>query len=80
MIVFKSIKTGYENGKNAFFRNRQRTEFYLFVTTADKPFKSLNSSNAIGKLTHTSSAPVEHLDSVFGVKIWCRHCFGVFNG
>ena len=34
--------------KTLFLCNSKKTEFYLFITTADKPFKSKDFSNALG--------------------------------
>lgn len=34
--------------KTLFLCNRQQTEFYLFITCGDKPFRSKDFSNALG--------------------------------
>ncbi len=62
--------------KTLFLCNRQQTEFYLFVTTADKAFKSKDFSNALG-IARVSFAPAELMESMLGVKIGAATVFGV---
>lgn len=62
--------------KTLFLCNRQQTEFYLFVTTADKPFRSKEFSNALG-VSRLSFAPVELLQERLGTKIGAATVFGV---
>ena len=62
--------------KTLFLCNRQQTEFYLFVTTADKPFKAKDFSNAMG-ISRMSFAPPERLETMLGVKIGAATIFGV---
>lgn len=44
--------------KTLFVCNRQQTEFYIFVTCGDKPFRSKEFSHALG-ISRVSFAPVE---------------------
>lgn len=62
--------------KTLFLCNRQQTEFYLFVTTGDKPFKSKDFSRALG-IPRVSFAPAERMESMLGVKIGAATIFGV---
>jgi len=62
--------------KTLFLCNRQQTEFYLFVTTADKPFKSKDFSNALG-ISRVSFAPAELMENMLGVKIGAATVFSV---
>lgn len=62
--------------KTLFLCNRQQTEFYLFVTTADKTFRSKEFSNALG-VSRLSFAPVELLQEKLGTKIGAATVFGV---
>lgn len=54
--------------KTLFLCNRQQTKFYLFITTADKQFKSKEFSNKLG-ISRVSFASAEQLESMLGVKI-----------
>ncbi|MRG88350.1 prolyl-tRNA synthetase associated domain-containing protein [Salinibacillus xinjiangensis] len=56
--------------------NRKKTEFYLFITTANKPFKSKDFSNALG-ISRVSLAPAEQMEKILGVKIGAATVFGV---
>lgn len=62
--------------KTLFLCNRQKTELYLFVTTADKPFKSKDFSNLLG-VPRVSFAPEELMENILGVKIGAATIFGV---
>jgi len=62
--------------KTLFLCNRQKTEFYLFVTTADKPFKAKNFSDVMG-ISRMSFAPSKCLETMLGVKIGATTVFGV---
>lgn len=62
--------------KTLFLRNRQKTELYLFVTTADKPFKSKDFSNALD-ISRVSFAPAEMMENILGTKIGAATIFGV---
>lgn len=46
--------------KTLFLCNRQQTEFYLFVTCGDKPFRSKEFSHALG-ISRVSFAPAERM-------------------
>ena len=48
--------------------NRQQTDFYLFVTTADKPFSTKYFSRAMG-ISRVSFASPEQLDRLLGTKV-----------
>ena len=60
--------------KTLFLCNRQQTDFYLLVTTGDKPFRSKNFSNALG-VSRVSFAPVESMESMLGTKIGATTIF-----
>lgn len=62
--------------KTLFLCNRQKTGFYLFVTTAGKPFSAKDFSNALG-IPRVSFAPAELMESILGVKIGAATVFGV---
>ncbi len=54
--------------KTLFLCNRQKTDFYLFITTADKPFNSKELSNKLN-ISRLSFAPAELLEEMLGTKI-----------
>jgi Ala-tRNA(Pro) deacylase len=56
--------------------NSKKTKFFLFITTADKPFKSKDFSNALD-ISRVSFAPAELMESILGVKIGAATVFGV---
>jgi Ala-tRNA(Pro) deacylase len=62
--------------KTLFLCNSQKTDFYLFITTANKPFKSKAFSNALG-ISRVSFAPAELMESILGAKIGAATVFGV---
>ncbi|TWT27218.1 prolyl-tRNA synthetase associated domain-containing protein [Planomicrobium sp. CPCC 101110] len=62
--------------KTLFLCNSQKTEFYLFITAAAKPFKSKNFSNALG-ISRVSFAPAEMMESILGTKVGAATVFGV---
>lgn len=62
--------------KTLFLCNREKSKFYLFVNTADKPFKSKNFSNALD-ISRVSFAPAELMKNILGVKIGAATIFGV---
>ncbi|MFS0603828.1 prolyl-tRNA synthetase associated domain-containing protein [Peribacillus frigoritolerans] len=62
--------------KTLFLCNSKKTEFYLFITTANKPFKSKDFSNALG-ISRVSFAPAELMENILGVKIGAATVFGV---
>lgn len=49
--------------KTLFLANRQQTEFYLFVTEGDKPFRSKDFSRALD-IARVSFAPAEKLQEI----------------
>lgn len=49
--------------KTLFLANRQQTEFYLFVTEGDKPFRSKDFSHALG-IARVSFAPAEKMQEM----------------
>lgn len=51
--------------KTLFLCNRQQTDFYLFVTRGDKPFRSKNFSHALD-IARVSFAPAELLHEMMG--------------
>jgi len=54
--------------KTLFLCNRQQSEFYLFVTRGDKPFRSKDFSHAMG-ISRVSFAPAEMLYSMLGTHV-----------
>lgn len=62
--------------KTLFLCNRQQTEFYLFITTADKPFNTKEFSGALG-ISRVSFASGDLLQRKLGVKIGAATVFGV---
>lgn len=60
--------------KTLFLCNRQKTEFYLFITTGEKPFKSKDFSNALG-ISRLSFAPAELMSEILGTKIGAATVF-----
>lgn len=48
--------------------NRQQTNFYLFVTTADKPFKTKDFSHAM-EISRVSFASGEQLEDMLGTEV-----------
>lgn len=62
--------------KTLFLCNRKQTEFYLFITTADKPFKSKEFSNVLG-VSRVSFAPVDLMENMLGTKVGAATVFSV---
>ncbi|TWV90763.1 prolyl-tRNA synthetase associated domain-containing protein [Chitinophaga pinensis] len=62
--------------KTLFLCNRQQTNFYLFVTTADKPFVTKDLSSALG-ISRVSFAPADLLLSMLGTAVGATTIFGV---
>lgn len=54
--------------KTLFLCNRQQTDFYLFVTRGDKPFRSKDFSHALG-IARVSFAPAGLLHDMIGTDI-----------
>ncbi len=61
--------------KTLFLCNRQKTNFYLFITTGDKPFKTKDFSRTL-EISRVSFAPEELLFEMLGVKIGAATVFG----
>ena len=68
-------KLDMEMVKTLFLCNRQKTAFYLFVTTADKPFNSKNFSKELG-IPRVSFAPADLMENILGAKIGAATVFG----
>lgn len=61
-------KIGVRIVKTVFLCNRQQTEFYLYVTTDDKPFVTRDFCGALG-IPRVSFAPAEKLLELTGVLV-----------
>lgn len=64
--------------KTLFLCNSQKNKFYLFVTTAEKPFKSKDFSKVLN-ISRVSFAPQELMENILGVRIGAATVFGVLN-
>lgn len=64
--------------KTLFLCNRQKTNFYLFVTAGDKPFVTKDFSSALG-ISRVSFASAEMLDEIIGTKVGATTIFGVLR-
>ena len=53
--------------KNILLCNRQQTAFYLYVTPPDKPFRTADTSKALGS-SRLSFAPAECLPAMLGLE------------
>ncbi|AKD04922.1 YbaK/EbsC family protein [Pontibacter korlensis] len=62
--------------KTLFLCNRQQTDFYVFVTTADKPFRAKELSAALN-IPRLSFAPVDLLEKMLGTKVGAATIFSV---
>ncbi len=60
--------------KTLFLCNRQQTDFYLFITVGNKPFRSKDFSNALG-VARVSFAPAEQMERILGTKIGAATVF-----
>lgn len=60
--------------KTLFICNRQQTDFYLFITVGNKPFRSKDFSNALG-VARFSFAPTELMEQILGTKIGAATVF-----
>ena len=63
-----SAKIGVPVVKTLFLCNRQQTEFYLYVTTDDKPFITREFCGALG-IPRVSFAPADRLWALTGVEV-----------
>jgi Ala-tRNA(Pro) deacylase len=62
--------------KTLFLCNRQQTEFFLFITCGDKPFKSKEFAGALG-ISRVSFAPPGLMEERLGTKIGAATVFSV---
>lgn len=62
--------------KTLFVCNRQQTEFYLFITKGDKPFRSKEFSGILG-ISRVSFAPVDKMEEKLGTKVGAATVFSV---
>ena len=60
--------------KTIFLCNRQQTDFYLYITTANKRFHSKNFSSCLG-ISRVSFAPAEMMQEILGTKIGAATIF-----
>jgi Ala-tRNA(Pro) deacylase len=60
--------------KTLFLCNRQQTDFYLFITIGNKPFRSKDFSNMLG-ISRVSFAPAEQMELMLGTKIGAATVF-----
>lgn len=65
--------------KTLFLCNRQRTQFYLFITVRNKLFCSKDFSNAL-RVAHVSFAPSEDMETMLGTKIGAATVFSSLLG
>lgn len=64
--------------KTLFLCNRQKTVFFLFITTGDKPFKAKEFGSAV-KCSRVSFAPEELMDEMLGTKIGAATVFSTIT-
>ena len=62
-------KIGVHIVKTIFLSNRQQTEFYLYVTTDDKPFVTRDFCAAMGGIPRVSFASADKLRQLTGVEV-----------
>lgn len=60
--------------KTLFLCNKQQTDFYLFITCAEKPFRSKDFSVSLG-VPRVSFAPAELMEVMLGTKIGAATIF-----
>ncbi len=60
--------------KTLFLCNRQQTEFYLFITCGDKPFRSKDFGNAL-EISRVSFAPKELMAEMLGTVVGAATVF-----
>lgn len=60
--------------KTLFLCNRQQTDFYLFITAGDKPFRAKNFSTALD-IARVSFAPAELMEQMLGTKVGAATVF-----
>ena len=64
--------------KSLFLCSRSRKNFYLFITTADKPFKSKTFSSLLG-ISHTSFASQEDTLDILGTQFGAVSILALIN-
>lgn len=64
--------------KTLFLCNRQKTNFYLFVTPGDKPFVTKDFGKALG-VSRVSFASEDLLQEIIGTQIGATTVFGMLN-
>ena len=62
--------------KTLFLRNRQKTDFYLFITSADKAFSSANFSRALD-ISRVSFASAREREDMLGTKVGAATIFSL---
>ncbi|MGM0238246.1 YbaK/EbsC family protein [Enterococcus sp. AZ103] len=67
-------KLSMEMVKTLFLTNRQKTSFYLLVTTGEKPFKAKEFSQALG-VARVSFASIDLMEEILGTKIGAATIF-----
>lgn len=60
--------------KTLFLCNRKKTEFYLFITAGDKPFRSKDFGSALN-IARVSFAPVEEMEKRLGTCVGAATVF-----
>lgn len=60
--------------KTLFLTGRKQSQYYLFITTAEKAFRSSAFSNALG-VSRVSFAPSEKMEEMLGTKIGAATVF-----
>jgi Ala-tRNA(Pro) deacylase len=60
--------------KTLFLCSRRQTDFYLFITCGDKPFRTKEFSTALG-ISRVSFAPAELMETMLGAKIGAATVF-----
>ena len=69
-----NLKLDMHMVKTLFLCNRQKTNYYLFITSGDKPFKSKDFSKALG-ISRVSFASKEDMTSMLQTKIGAATVF-----
>lgn len=64
--------------KTLFLCNSKKTSFYLYITTATKPFSAKDFSRSLG-ISRVSFAPAEQMESILGTKVGAATVFGVLK-
>lgn len=64
--------------KTLFLCNRRQTDFYLFITVGNKPFRSKDFSNALG-VARVSFAPAEQMEIMLGTTIGAATVFSCLS-